>query len=30
VTELGDDGERYPYPPPLNKPGLLEDFFDEP
>ena len=29
VTELGDDGERYSYPPPLNKPGFFEDFFDQ-
>ena len=28
VTEEGDDGERYAYPPPLNKPGFFEDFFD--
>ena len=28
VTEIGDDGERYSYPPPLNKPGFFEDFFD--
>lgn len=29
VTEFGDDGERYAYPPPLNKSGFFEDFFDE-
>lgn len=29
VTEHGDDGERYSYPPPLNKPGFFEDFFDQ-
>ena len=29
VTEVGDDGERYAYPPPLNKPGFFEDFFDD-
>ncbi|MGI8838352.1 MAG: hypothetical protein ACR2H4_17185 [Pyrinomonadaceae bacterium] len=29
ITELGDDGERYSYPPPLNKSGFFEDFFDE-
>src|SRR2546430_11155421 len=29
VTEFGDDGERYSYPPTLNKPGFFEDFFDE-
>jgi len=28
VAELGDDGERYAYPPPLNAPGFFEDFFD--
>ena len=29
VTEYGDDGERYSYPPPLNKSGFFEDFFDQ-
>ena len=29
VTESGDDGERYSYPPPLNKSGFFEDFFDQ-
>ena len=29
VTEFGDDKERYSYPPPLNKAGFFEDFFDE-
>ena len=29
ITEFGDDGERYAYPPPLNKPGFFEEFFDE-
>jgi hypothetical protein len=29
VTEFGDEGERYSYPPPLNKSGFFEDFFDE-
>ncbi|MDX6499752.1 MAG: hypothetical protein QOG23_3012 [Blastocatellia bacterium] len=29
VTEFGDDGERYSYPPSLNKPGFFEDFFDQ-
>ena len=29
ITEFGDDGERYSYPPPLNKPGFFEDFFDQ-
>ena len=28
VTEYGDDGERYAYPPPLNNCGFFEDFFD--
>ena len=28
VTEFGDEGERYSYPRPLNKPGFFEDFFD--
>src|SRR6266852_4433449 len=29
ITELGDDGERYSYPAPLNKSGFFEEFFDE-
>lgn len=29
VTEFGDDGERYSYPPLLNKAGFFEDFFDD-
>ena len=29
VTKFGNDGERYAYPPPLNKPGFFEDFFDD-
>jgi len=29
VTEYGDDGERYSYPPPLGKSGFFEDFFDQ-
>ncbi len=29
VTEFGDDGERYSYPPPLNKSGFFEDFFGQ-
>jgi hypothetical protein len=29
VTESGDDGERYAYPPALNRPGFFEDFFDQ-
>jgi hypothetical protein len=28
VTEYGDDGERYAYPPSLNTCGFFEDFFD--
>jgi hypothetical protein len=27
ITEIGHGGERYSYPPPLNKPGFFEDFF---
>lgn len=29
ITEFGEDGERYSYPAPLNKPGFFEDFFDQ-
>lgn len=29
VTEFGDDGERYSYPPLVNRPGFFEDFFDQ-
>ena len=29
ITEFGDDGERYSYPPLLNKSGFFEDFFDQ-
>ncbi|HEY2382508.1 MAG TPA: hypothetical protein VGK48_15135 [Terriglobia bacterium] len=29
VTAIGDDGERYSYPPPLNPVGFFEDFFDQ-
>jgi hypothetical protein len=29
VTAIGDDGERYSYPPPLNRPGFFEAFFDQ-
>jgi hypothetical protein len=28
VSEIGDDGERYAYPPELNRVGFFEDFFD--
>ena len=28
VTEVGEDGERYAYPPPLHTCGFFEDFFD--
>jgi hypothetical protein len=28
VSEYGDDGERYAYPPVLNSIGFFEDFFD--
>lgn len=28
ITEIGDEGERYSYPPALNSPGFFEDFFD--
>jgi hypothetical protein len=28
LTEFGEDGERYAYPPPLNSRGFFEDFFD--
>jgi hypothetical protein len=27
-SEVGDDNERYAYPPPLNAAGFFEDFFD--
>jgi hypothetical protein len=29
ITEFGQDGERYSYPPHLNVPGFFEDFFDQ-
>ncbi len=29
VTELGEEGERYAYPRPLNGRGFFEDFFDD-
>jgi hypothetical protein len=28
VIEVGEEGERYAYPPPLNACGFFEDFFD--
>ncbi len=28
VSDLGEDKERYAYPPPLNGAGFFEDFFD--
>ena len=28
ITEYGDDGERYAYPPALHTYGFFEDFFD--
>ncbi|MDR3554324.1 MAG: MucR family transcriptional regulator [Syntrophobacteraceae bacterium] len=28
ITEYGEDGERYSYPPVLNEPGFFEDYFD--
>jgi hypothetical protein len=28
ITEYGDDGERYSYPPVLNDVGFFEDYFD--
>ena len=28
ITEVGEDGERYAYPLPLNSSGFFEDFFD--
>ncbi len=28
VNEIGDEGERYAYPPALNMAGFFEDFFD--
>jgi len=27
-TYIGDDGERYSYSPPMNRPGFWEDYFD--
>jgi hypothetical protein len=28
VSELGEEGERYAYPLPLNEVGFFEDYFD--
>lgn len=28
ITEYGDDGERYSYPPALNEAGFFEDYFE--
>ena len=28
ITDYGDDGERYSYPPMLNETGFFEDYFD--
>lgn len=28
TSELGEDGERYAYPPALNTVGFFEDYFD--
>ena len=28
VSEVGEEGERYAYPAPLNSVGFFEDFFD--
>jgi hypothetical protein len=28
VSEIGEDNERYAYPPPLNDCGFFEDYFD--
>ncbi len=28
IIEDGKDGERYAYPPSLNRPGFFEDFFE--
>jgi hypothetical protein len=28
VVEVGEDGERYAYPPALNAVGFFEDYFD--
>ncbi len=28
ITDYGEDGERYSYPPELNRAGFFEDYFD--
>ncbi len=28
ITEYGEEGERYSYPPVLNETGFFEDYFD--
>jgi len=28
MAEYGEEGERYAYPPDLNRVGFFEDFFD--
>ncbi len=28
ISEVGEEGERYAYPPALNSVGFFEDFFD--
>ena len=28
ISEVGEEGERYAYPPPLNSAGFFEDFFE--
>jgi len=28
LTDYGEDGERYSYPPALHEPGFFEDYFD--
>ena len=29
LTEFGEEGERYTYPPELNQAGFFEDYFDD-
>ncbi|MBI4640414.1 MAG: hypothetical protein HY731_06950 [Candidatus Tectomicrobia bacterium] len=29
ISEVGEEGERYAYPSPLNAVGFFEDFFDD-